>query len=41
MHDFENGVYLTYAYNNSARFRIDQVRNGDAVLSAVFLDPYP
>eukprot|EP00048_Salpingoeca_helianthica_P004759 m.80649 g.80649 ORF g.80649 m.80649 type:complete len:921 (+) comp13333_c0_seq4:81-2843(+) len=36
--DFGEGVYLTYAYNSSARFRINQVRNGDAVVSAVFFD---
>jgi hypothetical protein len=36
--DFQEGVYLTYAFNASARFRINQVRNGDAVVSALFFD---
>lgn len=37
--DLGNCAYYTYAHTASARFRLDQVRNGDAVLSAMFFDP--
>lgn len=38
MTDFEDGQYLTFSYNNSIRFRINEVRNGDAAISAIFFD---
>ena len=33
------GVYLTYSYNKSAKFRINRVRGNNAVLSGIFFDP--
>jgi len=39
--NFYGGSYLLYAYNQSAKFRIDQVRGDNAVLSGVFFDPAP
>ncbi|MGY3055289.1 alpha-L-rhamnosidase [Pedobacter sp. UYEF25] len=33
------GAYLTYAYNKSAKFRINKVRGDNAVLSGIFFDP--
>ncbi len=33
------GAYLTYTYNKSAKFRINVVRGGNAVLSGIFFDP--
>ena len=36
--DFEGGKYLVYTYNKSVRFRISQIRGGDAVLSGIFFD---
>jgi hypothetical protein len=37
--NFKGGRYLIYSYDKSARFRIQQVRGDNAVLSAVFFDP--
>jgi hypothetical protein len=37
--NFKGGKYLIYSYNKSAKFRIDQVRGDNAVLSGVFFDP--
>lgn len=34
--DYTGGVYMIYKYNKSARFRIDQIRGSNAVLSGVF-----
>jgi hypothetical protein len=39
--DFYGGKYLVYTYNKSAKFRIDQVRGDNAVLSGIFFDPAP
>jgi alpha-L-rhamnosidase len=39
--NFTGGAYLVYAYTNSAKFRIDQVRGDNAVLSGIFFDPAP
>jgi hypothetical protein len=39
--NFYGGKYLVYAYNQSAKFRIDQTRGDNAVLSGVFFDPAP
>lgn len=39
--DFSGGKYLVYTYNKSAKFRIDHVRGGNAVLSGLFFDPAP
>ena len=36
--NYEQGVYLTYRYNRSVRFRVNHVRGPNAVLSAVFFD---
>jgi len=36
--DFRGGKYLVYAYDKSARFRIDHVRGDNAVLSGIFFD---
>lgn len=33
------GAYVTYAYNKSAKFRINMVRGDNAVLSGIFFDP--
>lgn len=33
------GVYLTYSYNKSVKFRINIVRGSNAVLSGIFFDP--
>ncbi len=33
------GVYLTYTYNKSAKFRINMIRGDNAVLSGIFFDP--
>jgi len=38
--NFYNGVYLSYAYNCSTRFRVNFIRGGDALVSAIFFDPY-
>jgi len=38
--NFTGGVYLSYAYNCSTRFRVNFIRGGDALVSAVFFDPY-
>ena len=35
------GCYLLYSYNQSAKFRIDQVRGDNAVLSGIFFDSAP
>jgi alpha-L-rhamnosidase len=37
--NFKGGKYLIYSYNKSAKFRIDQVRGDNAVLSGIFFDP--
>jgi len=37
--DFTGGKYLVYRYDKSARFRINHIRGGNAVLSAIFFDP--
>jgi hypothetical protein len=39
--DFHGGRYLFYAYNKAAKFRIQQVRGDNAVLSGMFFDPAP
>jgi alpha-L-rhamnosidase len=39
--NFYGGKYLVYTYNKSAKFRIDQVRGDNAVLSGIFFDPAP
>jgi alpha-L-rhamnosidase len=39
--NFVGGAYLVYAYTNSVKFRIDQVRGDNAVLSGIFFDPAP
>jgi len=36
--DYENGKYLVFKYNKSIRFRIDQIRGENAVLSGIFFD---
>lgn len=36
--DFRGGKYLIYEYNKSVRFRINQVRGINAVLSGIFFD---
>jgi|GEM_PF-3381204 len=35
---FDGGKYLIFSYNKSAKFRIDQVRGDNAVLSGLFFD---
>ncbi|WP_164849988.1 alpha-L-rhamnosidase C-terminal domain-containing protein [Mucilaginibacter limnophilus] len=37
--DMRRGTYITYAYNRSARFRINIVRGPNATLSGLFIDP--
>jgi len=37
--DFYGGKYLIFSYNKSAKFRINQVRGDNAVLSGIFFDP--
>jgi hypothetical protein len=39
--NFSGGKYLVYRYNKSVRFRFDQVRGANAVLSGIFFDPAP
>ena len=39
--NFYGRQYLVYTYNKSVRFRIDQVRGDNAVLSGIFFDPAP
>jgi hypothetical protein len=39
--NFYGGCYLVYSYDQSAKFRIDQVRGDNAVLSGIFFDPAP
>jgi hypothetical protein len=39
--NFFGGKYLVYTYNKSFRFRFDQVRGDNAVLSGIFFDPAP
>jgi hypothetical protein len=39
--NFYGGAYLVYAYTNSVKFRIDQARGDNAVLSGIFFDPAP
>jgi hypothetical protein len=39
--NFYGGRYLIYSYNKSVRFRINQVRGDNAVLSGIFFDPAP
>jgi alpha-L-rhamnosidase len=36
--DYSGGRYLTYSYDKSVRFRINQVRGPNAVLSGIFFD---
>jgi alpha-L-rhamnosidase len=36
--NYEQGVYLTFRYKGSVRFRVNHVRGPNAVLSAVFFD---
>ena len=36
--DFYGGKYLVFSYNKSAKFRINQVRGDNAVLSGIFFD---
>ncbi len=37
---YGGGVYLSYAYNQSIRFRMNFIRGDDAVLSAIFFDSF-
>ena len=37
--DFYGGKYLVFSYTKSAKFRINQVRGDNAVLSGIFFDP--
>jgi hypothetical protein len=39
--NFSGGKYLVYRYHKSVRFRFDQVRGANAVLSGIFFDPAP
>jgi alpha-L-rhamnosidase len=39
--NFYGGKYLVYTCNKSVRFRFDQVRGDNAVLSGIFFDPAP
>ncbi|MGF7232899.1 alpha-L-rhamnosidase C-terminal domain-containing protein [Arachidicoccus sp.] len=39
--DCHGGVYITYSYNNSVKFRINMVRGDNAVLSGIFFDSPP
>lgn len=39
--NFYGGAYLVYAYTNSVKFRFDQIRGDNAVLSGIFFDPAP
>src|ERR1022692_408760 len=39
--NFYGGKYLVYTYNKSVRFRFDQVRGDNAVLSGIFFDAAP
>ncbi len=39
--NFCSGKYLVYAYNKSAKFRIDHVRGDNAVISGIFFDSAP
>ncbi|MHC4122530.1 MAG: alpha-L-rhamnosidase-related protein [Planctomycetota bacterium] len=39
--DFGKGKYLVYVYDKSVRLRINHIRGGDAVLSAIFFDKVP
>ena len=36
--DFSGGKFMIYSYNKSVKFRIDQVRGDNAVLSGIFFD---
>lgn len=36
--DYIGGKYLVFKYTKSVRFRIDQVRGVNAVLSGIFFD---
>ncbi|MGA2363106.1 MAG: alpha-L-rhamnosidase C-terminal domain-containing protein [Candidatus Aminicenantales bacterium] len=38
---FSGGAYLVYAYDRSAKFRIDRVRGDGVTLSGIFFDPKP
>jgi hypothetical protein len=38
---FSGGTYLVYAYDRSAKFRIDKVRGDIVALSGIFFDPKP
>ncbi|MCX6876144.1 MAG: hypothetical protein NTW21_20415 [Verrucomicrobia bacterium] len=38
---FTAGTYLVYAYNKSAKFRINKVRGDTVTLSGIFFDPQP
>jgi hypothetical protein len=38
---FAGGRYVVYAYNKSAKFRIDKVRGDLVTLSGIFFDPAP
>ncbi len=39
--NFCSGKYLVYAYNKSAKFRLDHVRGDNAVISGIFFDSAP
>jgi alpha-L-rhamnosidase len=39
--DFSGGRYLVYAYDRSAKFRIERIRGDRITLSGVFFDPTP
>ena len=39
--DYKGGKYLSYSYRDSCRFRINQIRGQNAVLSGIFFDSEP
>jgi len=39
INDHKNGAYLVYKYDQSVRFRIQQIRGANAALSGIFFDP--
>ncbi len=36
--NFSNGIYLSFSYNKSIRFRINQIRGINAVLNGIYFD---
>ena len=41
INDMEGGVYATFTYNRSIRFRCNNIRGDNAVINAVFFEPAP